>query len=97
MSIFGLFRKKTPTEQRAGIKRSPSIPEDLWNAIWINKKCPDCGSQEFFMGPQGGLCQNVMCANKECGKKFNLAPFEDGTWLDVPFLIDRIDNDPRAY
>lgn len=96
MSIFNLFRKKTPEEQRAALKRPPSIPEDLWNAIWINHKCPDCGNMEFFMGPHGSMCQNIMCANSKCGSKFNLAPFDD-QWCGSPFIMERIDNDPKAY
>lgn len=98
MSILNWFRKKTqtPQEWRANQKRHKSIPEDLWNAIWINRKCPDCQSEEFFLGPHGGMCQNIMCANPKCGSKFNLAPFDE-QWCDTPFIMERINNDPKAY
>jgi hypothetical protein len=41
--------------------------------------CPDCGSTKFLEGPQGGLAQNVACA--QCGSRYNLA---------FPFLVERI-------
>jgi len=51
--------------------------------------CPDCGGLKFFMGPQGGVCQNIECSNPECGSRFNCGPFEDG-WLNNPRIADRI-------
>jgi hypothetical protein len=39
-------------------------------------KCPDCGSQGFMLGPQGGVSQNIECLG--CGQCFNIAPFLDG-------------------
>lgn len=34
--------------------------------------CPDCGSKNFYEGPKGGMCTNMMCA--ECNHKFNIGP-----------------------
>lgn len=34
-----------------------------------HKCCPDCGSEEFYEGPCGGMCQNMKCC--KCGHKFN--------------------------
>lgn len=78
-------------------RREPECPKHLdpvlFKTLFVGKKCPDCGSTDFFMGPQGGLAQNVMCANPNCGSRFNLAPFDDGVWCSSPFMIDRI-SDP---
>ena len=32
--------------------------------------CPDCGSESWYGGPEGGMCKNWMCAG--CGSRFNL-------------------------
>ncbi|MFW9871731.1 MAG: hypothetical protein ACFFG0_01425 [Candidatus Thorarchaeota archaeon] len=34
--------------------------------------CPDCGSTEWYGGPRGGMCQNIMCGR--CKHKFNIGP-----------------------
>jgi len=85
MSFFNLFLRKP---------RAPKCPGHLdpvlFQALYVEKKCPDCGSTDFYVGPQGGMAQNVMCANENCGSKFNLAVFEDGTWFGPPLMIDRI-------
>lgn len=37
--------------------------------------CPSCGSHSgFFAGPEGGISQNVFCANVECRAGFNITP-----------------------
>lgn len=36
--------------------------------------CPDCKRTSFREGPHGGLCVNIMCANLECGSRFNVGP-----------------------
>jgi hypothetical protein len=87
MSIFSFFKRK-PKEPKCPIGIDPV----LFKAIWVNRSCPDCGNDTFRMGPQGGLCQNVMCANVDCESRFNLAPFDDN-WCGFPFMIDRI-SDP---
>jgi hypothetical protein len=35
----------------------------------IHRKCPDCGSSQFFEGPSGGMSMNISCCG--CGHKFN--------------------------
>jgi len=44
--------------------------------------CPDCGKNDWYEGPHGGLAVNIKCANPECGRKFN--------WMG-PFGMERID------
>lgn len=34
-------------------------------------KCNYCGETNFFEGPSGGICVNVMCSNPQCGHWFN--------------------------
>ena len=34
--------------------------------------CPDCGHDEFYGGPCGGMSQNVTCAHEGCGTKLNV-------------------------
>jgi hypothetical protein len=41
--------------------------------------CPDCGSEQLYEGPSGGMCTNVTCAG--CGHRFNLG---------LPVFIERI-------
>jgi hypothetical protein len=65
--------------------------DPLIYALYNSHMCPDCDCDKFTMGPQGGMCQNIKCANPDCGSEFNVAPFEDGQWLDTPFLAKRID------
>lgn len=69
----------------------PSIDALYW-ALYYNHQCPDCNGKDFYMGPQGGMSQNIQCANTRCASWFNVAPFEDGVWLGDPFLIQRISN-----
>lgn len=40
-----------------------------------NNICPDCRQVGFLEGPHGGLAVNIMCANPNCGSKFNWTPF----------------------
>jgi hypothetical protein len=54
-------------------------PKLLRDFVEENKCCPDCGSQEFYEGPCGGLSQNVKCAG--CGHWFNFA---------LPVFVERI-------
>lgn len=35
-------------------------------------KCPDCRSEKWLMGPQGGACTNILCA--ACYAEFNVGP-----------------------
>lgn len=61
---------------------SRSIPElettseqKLFVSVVENNQCPDCKKFGFLAGPRGGLAQNVKCANRECGSRFNVTPF----------------------
>ena len=38
--------------------------------------CTECGSKDFYEGPSGGLCHNIMCANDDCKQWFNLCGFD---------------------
>lgn len=38
----------------------------------LDGKCPDCCGEHFLAGPEGGLTQNVECA--DCGARFNVCP-----------------------
>jgi hypothetical protein len=46
-------------------------------------KCPDCGGEGFLKGPEGGMSSNIMCANPECGSRFNVCPptFAANVWF----------------
>ena len=46
--------------------------------------CPDCGEKEFYIGPSGGMCQNVCCGNPLCRSAFND--------MGIAGLIHRIPN-----
>lgn len=71
--------------QMKAAKPLPTVQECLVKGI-----CPDCGGNKWFMGPQGGMCQNIKCSNPDCGSRFNCGPFEDGQWLGQPLIADRI-------
>ena len=71
-------------------KKTETAVDPLTYALYNQHSCPDCGQDRFTMGSQGGACQNIKCANPECGSEFNVAPFEDGQWLDAPFLVQRV-------
>jgi len=36
-------------------------------------RCPDCGQENFYEGPHGGLCVNLECANPACTTRINVA------------------------
>lgn len=37
--------------------------------------CPNCGSNQWYEGPSGGMSTNIKCANPDCGLWFNSTPF----------------------
>lgn len=47
--------------------------------------CPDCGSNDFYMGPRGGMAMNIGCANDMCGSWFNTC-----VWNHTLVHFDRI-------
>ena len=78
-NIFNLFRN-TKEEVSGPEKYSEILPSDrMTDEQWVsysllkNGKCPDCGSVEFFEGPSGGICTNILCA--VCGSRFNVSMF----------------------
>ena len=73
--MWNPFRKKAPVDP-------------VFEAIAVKHCCPDCGGEEFLMGPRGGLSQNIKCGG--CGSEFNVAPFEDGQFVGQPMLAERI-------
>jgi len=37
--------------------------------------CPNCGGNQWYEGPSGGMSINIKCANPRCGLWFNHTPF----------------------
>ena len=64
------------TDRSSGDSSSITIQEGRFLAK--ESKCPDCGN-EMLSGPWGGSCQNIKCSNTECGSKFSVIDFGDGT------------------
>ncbi len=62
-----LFTSK-PVEVAKPISKRVEIGAEFttWYGI-----CPDCGGNEWYEGPSGGMCQNIKCANDMCGCKLN--------------------------
>lgn len=91
--MIGLLRKlfHRPAPLALGLAAKPvSDKTRVWEALTgPGAHCPDCGGREFFLGPHGGACQNIACANPACGSRFNLAPFDD-EWCGVPIIAERI-------
>lgn len=48
-------------------RREYALEEKIYKGF-----CPDCLSEGLLAGPEGGGSQNVMCANPQCGSKFNV-------------------------
>lgn len=40
-------------------------------------KCPECGGEEFQLGPRGGNARNIRC---KCGHRLNVCRLPDGRW-----------------
>lgn len=93
--FFGLLKDAFVSDFSAlfsALRRGPLRSKEPVDPILESMRkgiCPDCGGTTFFMGPHGGMSQNVECSNKSCGSRFNLAPFEDG-WLGTAILAERI-------
>jgi len=50
--------------------------------------CPDCGHDQFYMGPEGPGCQNMECA--ECGTRWNVPMFAGFAWQRLSTLAERV-------
>jgi hypothetical protein len=46
--------------------------QEVYDALVKHQRCPDCNCQNFFMGPEGGACQNIECVS--CHSRFNYCP-----------------------
>lgn len=69
------------TVETVGTKIKSPITEqdaDLANLriaqMWVDKaECPACG-KELCGGPSGGMAQNVVCSDADCGWRINTIP-----------------------
>lgn len=52
-------------------------------------RCPDCGNFGFYVGPTGGLSQNIYCCNPFCRSAFNIGP--------MMMIAQRIGKAPGNY
>lgn len=66
-----LMFKKIKETIRAFKKHRVVIPpkDDYSTQFEFFDKCPDCGSEKFYTGPEGGMSRNVMCVR--CESAFN--------------------------
>jgi hypothetical protein len=54
---------------------APSVSADPLRDSLQKGICPDCEGNTWYMGPHGGLSQNIQCAT--CKSKFCIAPCDD--------------------
>ncbi len=40
-------------------------------------KCPECGGEEFQLGPRGGAARNIRC---RCGHRLSVTPLPGRRW-----------------
>jgi hypothetical protein len=52
-------------------KDGEHLTQDEHDFVEKNRRCPDCETGQFLLGPEGGNSQNVRCDNPECGSEFN--------------------------
>jgi len=72
---FGVSQDSTLSAPPFAPEESAVEEDALRMSLFTNGKCPDChGKDGFFHGPEGGMCENIMCANPECGSRFNIVP-----------------------
>lgn len=57
-----------------------------------NYRCPFCGGNEFYDGPQGGMALNIFCANEECQAGLNIC---QGAVREMPIDLIRESKLPR--
>ncbi len=57
--------------------------------------CPDCKGTGFYKGPQGGMCTNIRCANKDCESEFNIAQMFGGDRISDPSPKKKMTEAPR--
>src|SRR5215475_12729377 len=67
---FANAKYRTPTGYISNVP-IPDKPEEF-NAGRFDGTCPDCGDNEWFEGPSGGMSTNIKCA--KCGLWLNHTP-----------------------
>jgi hypothetical protein len=79
--------------QRAAIEESFERPDsyrDLTEAelkhIQDTDTCPYCGAGTL-LGPEAGMCVNLLCSNVECRARFNVAVMGPGTLLTGQYTM----------
>jgi transcription elongation factor Elf1 len=66
----------------------PKITKKEANSI-DNAICPDCGKEELYKGPCGGMMMNIRC--DFCGSRFNIPNPECPIPCDdISFMMERI-------
>ena len=75
LMIRSLLPKK-PAQDRVSVGGTPvsQTEEGKLYAIIATDECPDCHHLGFYAGPQGGMSQNIYCANGDCRSAFNITP-----------------------
>lgn len=82
-----------PTYTSTGIPVSHTDERKLYGQVAEQNRCPDCGGEGFYAGPEGGMSINVHCANRACRSAFNVTPLlqiaerigkRDLTWYPPP-------------
>ena len=63
--MFNLFKSRTEEEKGKVYK----MMEDVRNDRTRSGRCPNCGNQDFYAGPEGGMSVNVECA--KCHLRWN--------------------------
>lgn len=66
MSWLRTLFRKVPA-----VLSADAIDKNIRDAIAANH-CPDCHHEGFYAGPEGGMSQNIICANPECCSAFNV-------------------------
>lgn len=52
-------------------------------------KCPECGGEEFQLGPRGGASRNIRC---RCGTILNICALPDGRfWITDIFPAPKVE------
>lgn len=70
-------------------KRSKRGGDNPLVAAFQKGKCPDCGGEEFHMGPgAGGMTRNVKCVS--CEHWFNITDPQDAGQVLGIFFAERI-------
>lgn len=67
--MFKWFKKK---KNNLSFPVDPPPIDDHETMFLFLDICPDCGCQEFYFGPEGGMSTNIMCA--KCKSAFNAVP-----------------------